>query len=69
MGSDELRQLSEVQIAFIGSETQAPNRSLRRTARGMGDEYLMQHFVDDEPEPEAEIPIGYHEIGDSDLET
>ena len=69
MSSDELRQLSALQVAFTGSETRASNDSLRkRTVHGMGDDYVMQHFMDDEPEPEPEVPVAYHEVDDSELE-
>ena len=70
MSRDELQKLSDLDVAFIGSETRSPSHLLRRNlVRVMGDDFVLQHYRDDEPEPESEVAVGYHELDDSKLET
>jgi hypothetical protein len=37
--------------------------------RFAGDDFVLQHYWDDEPEAESELAVGYHELDDSELET
>ena len=68
MSRDELQKLSELQVAFIGSEAQPPNYLLRKSRmRTMRDDFVLQHYRDDEPEPDSEATVGYHELDDSEL--
>ena len=34
----------------------------------MRDDFVLQHYGDDEPEPDSEATVGYHELDDSELE-
>ena len=68
MSRDELQRLSDLDVGFIGSETQSPSHPLRRNVRIMGNDYVLQHYRDDEPEPESEVAVGYHELDDSESE-
>ena len=55
MSRDELQKLSDLQVAFVGSEAQLPSRLLRRNRMPvMGEDYVLQHYRDDESEPESE---------------
>jgi hypothetical protein len=70
MSRDELQKLSDLQVAFVGSEAQSPSHPLRRNrVPVIGDHYVLQHYRDDEPEPESELAVEYHELDDSELET
>jgi hypothetical protein len=70
MNRDELQKLSEVQVAFIGSEAQLPSYLARKSRmRTMRDDFVLQHYRDDEPEPDSEATVGYYELDDSELET
>jgi hypothetical protein len=69
MSRDELQRLSSLDLAFIGSETRLSSQLLRRNVRTMGNDYVLQYYVDDECEPEAEIAVGYQELGHSESET
>ncbi len=69
MSRDELQKLTD-QAMFFGSETRSPSRLLRRNSvRAMGDDYVLQHYRDDEPETVTDIALGYHELDDGELET
>ncbi len=49
MNRDELQKLSEVQVAFIGSETQLPSYLVRKSRmRTMKDDFVQQHYRDDD---------------------
>ncbi len=70
MNRDELQKLSEVQVAFIGSEAQLPSYLVRKSRmRTMKDDFVLQHYRDDEPEPDSEATVGYHELDNIELET
>ena len=70
MSRDELQSLSDLDVALIASETRSPDHLLRRNrVRVMGDDYMLQHYSDDEPEPKSELAVGYHDLDDSELET
>ena len=70
MSRDELQKLSDSHVAFVGAETRSPSHPLRSSrVRGLGRDYVMQHYGEDEPEFEPEVPVGYHEVDDSGLET
>ncbi len=70
MTREELRKMSEVQVAFIGLEAQLPSYLARKSRmRTMRDDFVLQHYRDDEPEADAETTVGYHELDDSDSET
>lgn len=70
MNRDELQKLSDVQVGFIGSEAQLPSYLVRkRRMRIMREEFVLQHYRDDEAEPDSEATVGYHELDDSELET
>lgn len=69
MSRQELQKLSSLQVAFIGLEAQSSNYSLRKSKmRAMRDDYVLQHYGDDEAEPESEVAVGYHELDASELE-
>lgn len=71
IGRDELQNLPNLQVAFIGLETRPSNHLLRKSGmRVMRDDFVLQHYRDDEPEPEpeSEVAVGYHELDDSELE-
>ena len=64
------RNYQSLQVAFIGSEAQPPSHLLRKSRmRTMRDDFVLQHYRDDEPEPDSEVAVGYHELDDSELET
>jgi hypothetical protein len=70
MSRDELQELSDLQVGFICSETRPLDRLLRKNRMQIaGDDFLLQHYRDDEPEPVSEVVVGYHELDDTDLET
>jgi hypothetical protein len=70
MSRDELQELSDLQVGFICSETRPLDRSLRKNRmRIAGDDFVLEHYRDDEPEPASEVAVGYHELDNSDLET
>ena len=70
MSRDELPKLSDLQGGFICSETRPLGRLLRKNRmRFAGDDFVLQHYWDDEPEAESELAVGYHELDDSELET
>jgi hypothetical protein len=70
MSRDELQKLTDLQVMFIGSDPRSPSHLLRRNrVRAMGDDYVLQHYRDDEPETVPDIAVGYHELDDSELET
>lgn len=69
MTREELQKLSSQQGAFIGLEAQPSNYSLRKSKmRAMRDDFVRQHYGDDEAEPESEVAVGYHEVDASELE-
>lgn len=70
MRRDELQKLSDLQAGFICSETRPLDRLLRKNRmRIAGNDFVLQHYRDDEPETESEVAVGYHEVDDSELET
>ena len=70
MSRDELQELTDLQVAFVGLEAGPPNHFLRKNRmRVMRDEFVLQHYRDDEPEPESEVAVGYHEPDDGESET
>lgn len=70
MSRDDLQELSDLQVGFICSETRPLDRPLRKNRmRIAGDDFVLQHYRDDEPEPVSEVSVGYHELDDTDLET
>jgi hypothetical protein len=70
MTPDELQKLSEMQVAFIGLEAQLPSYLARKSRmRTMRDDFVLQHYRDDEPEADSEATVGYHELNESEFET
>ena len=70
MSRDELQRLSDRQVGLTCSETQPLDRLLRKNrVRIAEDDFVLQHYRDDEPENVSDIAVGYHELDDSELET
>lgn len=70
MSRDELQRLSNLQVAFIGSETRPLDELFRKnTTRLPDNDFVQQHYVDDERESLSDIAVGYHDIDGSELET
>jgi hypothetical protein len=70
MSRDELQKLSGLQVGFTCSETRPLDLLLRKNrTRIAGDDFVLQHYRDDEPEPVSEVAVGYHELDDTELET
>jgi hypothetical protein len=70
MSRDELQKLSDLQVGFIGSETRRLDRLSRKDRmRITGDDFVLQHYRDDELEPGSDVAVGYHELDGSDVET
>ena len=70
MSRDELQNLSDPRVAFVGLETRPPDHLLRKNRmRVMRDDFVLQHYRDDEPEPESEVAVGFCEPDDSKSET
>jgi hypothetical protein len=70
MSRDELQKLSDLHVGFISSETRPLDRLPRKNrTRITGDDFVMQHYRDDETESVSDIAVGYHELDDSEIET
>ncbi len=66
MSPDELRRLSGGQVGFVGSEAKPLTHLLHENRmRNMRDDFVLQHYRDDERETEPDVPVGYHELDDS----